>query len=279
MMKYYTLLPRRLHRINCKLCLPPYILGSEGFWLARSLSNKVKILEHFSRKHVIKDPTQVNSQLELACRGCDVTYSYEEREEWLSHMDVNHTRSLVWFSATSASQSSGKHPRQLRGLAAKLVGKKCDYCDQSVVSTDRIRHVKEVHANQTFLCKICQDLDKNCFQSSDTMKEIMRHMVLKHGDEYTSYYDHIIYPKSLGWMRCTVKGCETDGKFLGYDRDLLKEHGFFFHNGIKENKFMAIHCRICEGEKEQFQDEEQLAEHLALKHKQIVLWKKKNGSF
>ena len=59
------------------------------------------------------------------------------------------------------------------------------------------------------------------------MKEMMSHMVLKHGNEFSSYYDHIIYPKSLGWMRCMVAGCETRGRFSAYNRDLLKVRKFW----------------------------------------------------
>ena len=33
----YVDMPSNLHRINCKLCLPPYLLGSGGFWVGSDL--------------------------------------------------------------------------------------------------------------------------------------------------------------------------------------------------------------------------------------------------
>ena len=58
----YTIIPSNLYRINCKLCLPPYLLGSEGFWLGRDLTTVMESVEkHFEDVHVITDKTQVVS--------------------------------------------------------------------------------------------------------------------------------------------------------------------------------------------------------------------------
>merc|ERR1711874_47278 len=268
-MKNYTLIPRKLHRINCKLCPPPNILGSEGFWLASNIPSKMTdILGHFSTKHLITGLAPVNSQLELAGRGCDATFTHAECHDWLAHIEMNHTRNLT------AGASGDKEGRR-KGITSKLGGKKCGYCNESIISTDSIRHVKEAHAKETFLCKICLDADPSCFPFADSMKEMMRHMVLKHGKDYTSYYDLIIYPINLGWTRCTARGCEASGKYQAYNRELSEEHSFFYHPGVD---LTAIHCRICEGIKEQFKDQQQLQEHLAQKHRQIVSWKTKNGN-
>jgi len=268
LLRNYTLIPSRLYRINCKLCQPPHILGSKGFWIGSNLSGNMKtILEHFLEKHSIKEESVATSMLELACRGCDVTYSPGDRFEWEDHVRTDHSRAI-------SPQPGRRHPRS---TASKDTGKKCDYCKETVAASDSIRHIREAHEEETFLCKICLDADKNCFPFFDKMKEMMSHMVLKHGNDFSSYYDHIIYPKSLGWMRCMVAGCETRGRFSAYNRDLLKDHGLFFHSGIPDRKFMAIHCRNCDGVKDQFEDDAQLKEHIELKHKQIAAWKAKNG--
>jgi hypothetical protein len=268
LMKNFTIIPKKLHRINCKLCPPPNILGSEGFWLASNIPSKMTdILGHFSSKHLITGLAPVNSQLELACRGCDATFSHAECHDWLSHIEMNHTRILE----PDLRHSGGR--RKVSG--DKHGGKKCDYCNKSVIATDSIRHVKEVHAKETFLCKICHEADPSCFPFADTMKEIMRHMVLKHGKDFSSYYELIIYPKNLGWTRCTAKGCEVSGKYQACNQELSEEHTFFYHPGVE---LTAIHCRLCEGVKEQFQNQQQLEEHLRKRRKQILPWKAKNGN-
>lgn len=263
LLKNYNLIPTQLQKIHCKLCQPPYTLGSQGFWIANNLTYQMpSILDHFLQKHAIKDKAAVTSMLELACRGCDTTYSHGDINNWTEHVEMDHSTKDFQLSFQG----------QLKGMV------ECGYCDESKPASESLRHIKEAHSEETFLCKICLSADKNCFPYFDKMKEMMGHMVLKHGNDYDSYFDHIIYPKNLGWMRCVVKGCESRGKFLAYNRDLLKEHGMDFHYGLPDRKYMAIHCRSCEGVKEQFEDDAQLKEHVELKHKQIVSWKAKNGN-
>ena len=64
----YVIMPASLHRVNCKLCLPPYILGTGGFWVGQDLSQVMEEVEkHFEKVHSILELSQVVSKLELAC--------------------------------------------------------------------------------------------------------------------------------------------------------------------------------------------------------------------
>ena len=46
----FLAIPESLHKVTCKLCPPPHILGSKGFWLAGDVSeHMVSIEEHFEQ--------------------------------------------------------------------------------------------------------------------------------------------------------------------------------------------------------------------------------------
>ena len=105
-------------------------------------------------------------------------------------------------------------------VRARAVGpkKRCDYCGEDVVQSEAIRHVKEQHLKETFQCKLCLAADPTCFPYSETIKEMTSHMVMKHGEEVDSYYDHMIYPLTLYGSLCSNKECETKGgKVLAFD--------------------------------------------------------------
>ena len=49
----FLAIPESLHKVTCKLCPPPHILGSQGFWLAGDVSeHMVSIEEHFEQVEI-----------------------------------------------------------------------------------------------------------------------------------------------------------------------------------------------------------------------------------
>merc|ERR1719186_784813 len=171
----YVVIPPNLHRINCKLCLPPYILGTEGFWLGSDLKQSMESVEnHFEQVHIINDKSQVVSKVELACRGCDATFPHSGRVEWLQHVKRDHER------LNRSNRSSGP-------------SKRCDYCGEKVVQTE-------------------------------TIKEMMQHMVMKHGDQFSSYYDHMVYPLTLYGSLCSGKDCSTSSLVIAFDAATIGKH-------------------------------------------------------
>ena len=50
----FLAIPESLHKVTCKLCPPPHILGSQGFWLAGDVSeHMVSIEEHFEQVELL----------------------------------------------------------------------------------------------------------------------------------------------------------------------------------------------------------------------------------
>ena len=132
----YVDIPSNLHRINCKLCPPPYLLGSEGFWVGSDLnSNMTSIENHFDQKHGMNDKSQIVGKLELACRGCDATFTHTNKIDWLQHIKKNHDR----LNRPNAPASGPT--------------KRCDYCSENILQTETIRHIKEAHRQEVFQCK------------------------------------------------------------------------------------------------------------------------------
>ena len=229
----YVIMPDNLHRVNCKLCLPPYILGTGGFWVGRDLSQVMEDVErHFDSVHCIQDRSQLVSKLELACRGCDVTFSHAGRLEWQQHIKRNHSNSLL--------------SRSERGP-----GKRCGYCGENILQAETIRHIKENHSTEAFQCKACLEVDPTCFPYSDTIKEMMQHMVMKHGDQFSSYYDHMVYPVTLFGSVCSSSACTDSGLVLAFDAATIGKHlrGHQEAGGAETGEF---YCRCCDRIKEKF---------------------------
>ena len=50
----FLAIPESLHKVTCKLCPPPHILGSQGFWLAGDVAeHMVSIEEHFEQVQLL----------------------------------------------------------------------------------------------------------------------------------------------------------------------------------------------------------------------------------
>ena len=227
----FVIMPDNLHRVNCKLCLPPYILGTGGFWVGRDLGEVMEDVEkHFETAHCIQERSQVVSKLELACRGCDVTFSHSGRVEWQHHVRRNHT---------------------LTSRSARGPSKRCGYCGDDILQTETIRHIKESHSNETFQCKACLEVDPTCFPYSDTIKEMMQHMVMKHGDQFSSYYDHMIYPSTLFGSICSNTTCSDSGLVLAFDAATMGKH-LRSHQEAGGAETGEFFCRCCDRIKERF---------------------------
>jgi len=255
----YVNFPANLHRINCKLCPPPYILGAEGFWLATELQESMSSVEkHFEQVHVIMDKNLFINHLELACRGCDVTFSHSFRLEWGQHVKRDHERLN----------------RPNKNVGPK---KRCEYCGEKVVQTETIRHIKETHRMETFQCKACLEIDPTCFPYADTIKEMMQHMVMKHGDQFSSYYDHIVYPVTLYGSLCSGKECNEKGKVLAFDAAIIGKHLKVHQDsgGIEVGEF---YCRACDRIKQKYKTLSEVKAHIEEKHKTILKWKETNGN-
>jgi len=251
----YVNMPAKLHRVNCKLCLPPYILGTGGFWLGRDLVEIMEDVEtHFERVHGIQEKNQVVSKLELACRGCDVTLSHAGRLEWHQHVLRRHC----------SSRAQGP-------------GSRCGYCGETVLQSETIRHLKESHSNETFQCKPCLDLDPTCFPYSDTIKEMMQHMVMKHGDQFSSYYDHMIYPTTLFGSLCSNSDCSDSGLVLAFDAATIGKH-LRVHQETGGGEQGEFYCRCCDRIKQRFKSIDEVKAHIAKRHKTILKWKAVNGN-
>lgn len=255
----YVDFPQNLHRINCKLCPPPYILGTEGFWLGTDLQQTMESVEkHFDQVHIIKEKSQVVSSLELACRGCDVTFPHTGRLEWGQHVKRDHE------SLNRPNRSSG--PR-----------KRCDYCGEKVVQTENIRHIKEAHKMETFQCKACLEVDPTCFPYSDTIKEMMQHMVMKHGDQFSSYYDYMVYPVTMYGSLCSGTDCSVKGKVLAFDAATIGKH-LRVHQDAGGEEVGEFYCRCCDRIKEKFKTIDEVKAHITKRHKTILKWKEVNGN-
>ena len=69
------------------------------------------------------------------------------------------------------------------------------------------------------------EADPTCFPYQDTIKEMMQHMVMKHGDQFSSYYDHMVYPVTLWGALCSDPACTTKGgTVLAYDAATIGRH-------------------------------------------------------
>ncbi len=51
---------------------------------------------------------------------------------------------------------------------------------------------------------------------------MMQHMVMKHGSQFDSYFEHITYPLTLYSGACSAALCSTAGKYLAYSPELAK---------------------------------------------------------
>ena len=271
----YVNIPGNLHRINCKLCLPPYLLGTEGFWVGSDLQQNMEHIEsHFERVHGMTDKSQVVGKLELACRGCDATFGHSSRGEWLLHLKKNHER-------------LNRPDKVVNGPT-----KRCDYCGDNIVQTETIRHIKESHRHETFQCKACLEVDPACFPYSDTIKEMMQHMVMKHGDQFSSYYDHMVYPATLYGSLCSGDKCGH--MVTAFDAATIGKH-LRGHQDSGGNEVGIFYCRCCDRIKEKFkvnyafhemhcvlifvlQSIDEVKNHIAQRHKSIVKWKAVNGN-
>jgi len=283
-LKRFVNVPSRLGRINCRLCPPPYQLGGPGVWLCRdglvlvgtTGGGSVDVVEnHFIQVHGITDQNQMNSKLELACRGCSKTFSSGQQKMWLNHTKSDHVRERTW--------ERGK-------------GVRCDYCGESVPQTEKAWHMEQEHAREVFLCRICTAADTACFPFADSLKEMMQHMVMKHGDQYDSFYEHMTYPERLYRTACTGPDCVNNGKLLAPTEDRIKKHNLEVHRGSQQ-KFSSdadssadtlpattcppgvnYFCRCCDKANQVFQSEETVDEHIKKRHKQIIKWKDANGN-
>jgi hypothetical protein len=54
------------------------------------------------------------------------------------------------------------------------------------------------------------------------LQEMMQHMVMKHGSQFDSYFEHITYPLTLYSGSCSSSSCSSSGKYLAYSQDLAK---------------------------------------------------------
>jgi len=256
----YVDIPSNLHRINCKLCLPPYLLGTEGFWIGSDLQqNMTNIEKHFDKVHGITDKSQVVAKLELACRGCDATYPHSSKVEWVHHVKKNHEK--------------------LNRPDTFLTGptKRCDYCGDNIVQTETIRHIKEHHRMEVFQCKACLEVDPASFPYSNTIKEMMQHMVMKHGDQFSSYYDHMVYPVTLYGSMCSGSKCGDAGMVTAFDAATIGKH-LRIHQEMGYNEVGLFYCRCCDRIKEKFKTLDEVKKHIAQRHKSILKWKAANGN-
>ena len=146
---------------------------------------------------------------------------------------------------------------------------------------------------ETFQCKACLEIDPTCFPYADTIKEMMQHMVMKHGDQFSSYYDHIVYPVTLYGSLCSGKECNEKGKVLAFDAAIIGKHLKVHQDsgGIEVGEF---YCRACDRIKQKykvgifnhfsifsnliFQTLSEVKAHIEEKHKTILKWKETNGN-
>ena len=54
---------------------------------------------------------------------------------------------------------------------------------------------------------------------------MMQHMVMKHGDQFSSYYDHMVYPTTLYGSICSGKKCAEMGTGQSCNEDSSKIFG------------------------------------------------------
>jgi len=262
-MANYVEMPGSLHLVRCKLCPPPYLLGGEGTWVGRDLLDILESVEaHCATSHALTDRASVLPVVELACRACDVTFPSQQRVEWAAHVRSNHQRANRPSVRARASGPS----------------KPCDYCGESVVVSEAVRHVKEQHPKETFMCKLCLTADPSCFPYADTVKEMTSHMVMKH-PEVESYYDHMLYPLTLYGSLCSNKECESKGgKVLAFDAATIGRH-LRMHQSDGGDEVGEFYCRCCDRVKERFKTIEEVKEHIGKRHKNIIKWKATNGHF
>jgi len=248
--------PESLERINCKMCPPPYQLGQEGLWLCADLTSiKSEVDIHFNYAHNITDQGQIHSKLELACRCCLVTFSAGQKAQWYKHTNSDH-----------GSMEEAK------------VGVRCEYCGDSVVEAEMVWHLENKHDKDVFLCRICTASDTTCFPFAASLKEMMQHMVMKHGDQFESFYDHMTYPTLLYRSGCTAATCGTDGKFIAPTSERAKNHVTSCHRDVTPAPEFEYFCRCCDKAGQTFKSIEEVDAHVSKRHKQIVKWKQTNGN-
>lgn len=263
----FLAIPESLHKVSCKLCPPPHMLGSPGFWVGGDVAeHMVAIEEHFATVHLLTENREVLANLELACRGCDFSLPHSGRQDWLVHMRRNHAR-----LNRPSSLASRTGPR-----------KRCDFCGEQVVVTEAVRHVREVHAKEVFQCKLCLAQDPTCFPHAETIKEMTAHMVLRHGDQVDSYYDHMVYPVTLYGASCSAAACQDSSRIVAFDALAigrhLREHqdgGIRSSSGLEAATYF---CRCCDRVKETFQTLAMVQAHIEKRHKQVLRWRETNGN-
>ena len=130
---------------------------------------------------------------------------------------------------------------------------------------------------EVFQCKACLEVDPASFPYSNTIKEMMQHMVMKHGDQFSSYYDHMIYPSTLYGSICSNTTCSDSGLVLAFDAATIGKHlrGHQEAGGVETGEFF---CRCCDRIKERFKSIDEVKAHIAKRHKAILKWKAVNGN-
>ena len=54
-------------------------------------------------------------------------------------------------------------------------------------------------------------------------------MVMKHGDQYESFYDHMTYPVNLFRTCCSLEDCGPNGKYLASSQALVQVNIFIYN--------------------------------------------------
>jgi len=253
----FVVVPENIQRINCKMCPAPYQLGAGSFWLGVDLGACIgEIEKHFADVHGIPDQAQVHSKIELACRCCTVTFTPGQKSLWYTHMSQDHTRKEK----------------------LEEVGVRCDYCGDNVIEAEKGWHLQNVHARDVFKCQICASADTACFPYADSLKEMMQHMVMKHGNEYDSFYEHMTYPVNLYRSVCADAGCGKAGALIAPTPVRIQAHVTEKHANSEDPPPATLYrCRCCEKD-QTFKSVEEYNEHCGKRHKQILKWKATNGN-
>jgi hypothetical protein len=71
---------------------------------------------------------------------------------------------------------------------------------------------------------------------SSSVQEMMQHMVMKHGSQFDSYFEHITYPLTLYSGVCSGAACATAGRYAAYSAALAKvqHRGTASMTGLRE---------------------------------------------
>ena len=64
---------------------------------------------------------------------------------------------------------------------------------------------------------------------------MMQHMVMKHGDQFDSFYDHMSYPATLHRTSCTATNCGINGNYSASSGKLVQ---------VNRNCFVSFFCNF-----------------------------------